>query len=129
MLAQEEVRVIVVDDAVDTREATAAVLNASGYLTREAADSTTALGLIQQWLPHCVILDIDMPGIDGVELARHIRANYGGTVTLVALSGFDAFHPRVKTISGIVDHAMCKPCDFPELLGILEGLRPVRKLA
>ena len=129
MLARQELRVVVVDDSADTTEMMTALLNASGYAAREASDATTALGLIQQWLPHGVVLDIDMPGIDGVDLARHIRANYGHTMTLIALSGWGADHPRVKAIAGIVDHAMCKPCDFAELVGLLEPLRAIGKLS
>lgn len=127
MLVQEELRVVVVDDSADTTEVMTALLNANGFAAREASDAPAALGLIQQWLPHCVVLDIDMPGIDGVDLARHLRANYGDTLTLIAVSGWGADHPRVRAIAGIVDHSMCKPCDFAELMGLLEPLRPVRK--
>jgi DNA-binding response OmpR family regulator len=127
VLAQEELRIAVVDDSADMTEVMTTLLNANGYKARGAGDATTALGLIHHWLPHAVLLDIDMPGIDGVELARHIRANYGSTIMLVALSGFGASHPRVKTIATIVDHAMSKPCNFTALMATLDLLHAFRK--
>jgi DNA-binding response OmpR family regulator len=123
LLAQEALRIVVVDDSADMTDVMTALLNAHGYTAREAGDATTALGLVQQWLPHVVLMDIDMPGIDGVELARHLRANYGRTLRLIALSGLDASNPKVKAISGIVDHCLCKPCNFAELMGLLAPLR------
>lgn len=126
MLGQELLRVVVVDDSAETTEVMTALLNANGYVAKDASDATSALGLIQKWLPHCVLLDIDMPGIDGVELALHIRANYGRTMTLIALSGWDASHPRVREISGIVDHCLCKPCNLQQLVALLEPLRAWR---
>lgn len=128
MRANEEMRIVVVDDSADMTEVMTTLLNASGYTAREAGDATTALGLIQKWLPHCVLMDIDMPGIDGVELARHIRANYGRSMALIALSGWEPSHPKVKAIGEIVDHCLSKPCDFDLLMALLEPLRaPVRQ--
>lgn len=127
MLAQEELRIVVVDDSAEATELMTTLLNAHGYSAREAGDATTALGMIQHWLPHAVLLDIDMPGIDGVELARHIRANYGRTMTLIAISGWDAAHPKVKSISAIVDHCLSKPCEFSELTSLLQPLQSLRR--
>ena len=122
----EKLRIVVVDDSADATEPLVALLTSDGYEAVAAGDATTALGLIQRGLPHCVVMDIDMPGIDGVELARHLRANYGHTMMLIALSGWDASHPRVQAIAGIVDHTLSKPCDYVRLLDWLDDIRVPR---
>ena len=126
MAGIEKLRIVVVDDNVDATEAMVELLNADGFETHAAGEATTALGLIQRHLPHCVILDIDMPGIDGVELARHLRANYGQSLMLIALSGWDARHASVREIADIVDHTLSKPCDYGRLFDWLDSMRTPR---
>ena len=64
------VRVVVVDDDHDVAEVLAEILKGNGYEVRVAHDGLVALAVIEDYRPHCVVLDVNLPGLDGGELAR-----------------------------------------------------------
>jgi CheY-like chemotaxis protein len=81
-------RVLIADDNRDLRVSFAAILRESGHEVRLAADGSEALHIAEQWQPEFVVLDIHMPGIDGYEVARRLRARFPSTaVRLVMMSG------------------------------------------
>ena len=120
----DELRIVVVDDFVDAAESLARVLELNGYSVRCAHDGIQALKLIEQWPPLCVILDIDMPGLDGLELSTRLRQRYGDDIVLIAVTGWDKDDPRVAGTYKIVDHYLPKPVDPAELR---RALPPVRE--
>src|SRR5262249_20334195 len=82
-------RILVVDDNVDAAESLAVLLRLEGHEVRTAHDGPTALAAAQAHSPEMVILDLGMPAMDGVEVARRLRALPGPKgVLLVALSGW-----------------------------------------
>jgi CheY-like chemotaxis protein len=84
----EKRRILVADDNRDLRLSFAAILRDSGHEVRLAADGTEALQLAEQWQPEFVVLDVHMPGIDGYEIARRLRAQFPPTaMRLVMMSG------------------------------------------
>jgi CheY-like chemotaxis protein len=83
----DEARVIVVDDAVDVAEAMACALTADGYKVWVAHDGNEALEMVAAHDPHCVLFDIDMPGLDGSELSKRLRDAHGDDLILVAVTG------------------------------------------
>lgn len=118
----DEVRVVVVDDSADAAEGLAVYLGQSGYATRTASDGAAALALVQTFLPHCVLLDVNMPGMDGLEFARHMRTRFVDDVVLIAVTGAPPSDATVKATFGLVDHYLQKPIHFPDLDKILPPL-------
>lgn len=118
-MAGDDVRVLVVDDLVDAANTLAWALQASGYQVQTAHDGRQALQSIQACAPHCVILDIDMPDIDGCELSRELRRMYGDDLVLIAMTGREENDLRVAETFVRVDHYLKKPFAMDELHKIL----------
>jgi len=111
----DDVRVLVVDDVVDAAEALAETLALSGYKVWIATDGAVALALVEEHKPHCVLLDIGMPGMDGNELTRTLRTRYGDDIVLIAVTGREHDDARVSDTFERVDHYLQKPVD-PDVL-------------
>ena len=118
----DAVRVVVVDDAEDAAEALACALRLDGYQVWIAPDGLQALTLIEQVKPHCVLLDIDMPGIDGSELTRRLRERYQDDLVLIAVTGWSVQDERVKATFERADHYLQKPFDPVVLRKLLPPL-------
>lgn len=110
-IAHDEVRVVVVDDHLPAADAMAQSLQLDGYEARIAAGGQEALDLVARFHPHCVILDINMPGMDGCELAQRLRAAYGADLVLIAITGYGDQSQRVAQTLPLVDHFLKKPVD------------------
>jgi signal transduction histidine kinase len=85
------VRVLLVEDDPDAREVTAAGLTKSGFEVHAVSGAVKALELLDVWLPDVVVSDIGMPGVDGYEFVRLLRARppeRGGNVVALALTAF-----------------------------------------
>lgn len=121
-MVNDEVHVVVVDDSPDAAEMLAMALQLDGYRVRIAGDGLQALALISESQPHCVLLDIDMPGLDGFELAKRLRAQYVDEIVLIAVTGRAVDDSRVAGAFRIVDHYLSKPLDHARLKKLL---RPV----
>lgn len=107
----EAFRVLVVDDSEDLAAAMAATLELDGYEVRTATDGQQALATMQDYMPECVLLDIDMPGMGGIEVARRLRALYGSDVVLIAVTGWGEEDLRVSQEFADFDHYLRKPVD------------------
>ncbi len=106
--------VLVIDD---DRKITAALrrgLAYQGYRVDVAHDGTAGLELARRWAPDVVILDILMPGIDGLEVCRRLRA--GGDVRVLLLTARDSIEDRVVGLETGADDYLVKPFAFAELL-------------
>jgi len=111
----DDVRVLVVDDVFDAAEVLAETLALSGYKVWIATEGAAALALVEEHKPHCVLLDIGMPGMDGNELTRTLRTRYGDDIVLIAVTGREHDDERVSDTFERVDHYLQKPVD-PDLL-------------
>ncbi len=111
----DDVRVVVVDDVADAAEVLAETLRLSGYKVWTATDGAAALALVEAEHPHCVLLDIGMPGMDGNELTRTLRTRYGDDIVLIAVTGREHDDERVSDTFARVDHYLQKPVD-PDVL-------------
>ena len=109
--ASDEVRVVVVDDYLPAAEAMGEALAMDGYEVRVVPGAREALALIADFHPHCVILDINMPGMDGCELAQELRSTYGADMVLIAVTGYGDLSQRVAQTLPLVDHFLNKPVD------------------
>jgi len=87
---------------------------------RVAYDGETALGIIPEFKPHLVIMDVGMPGMDGCETARRIRQLPGGkNLILTALSGWGHDDIRRQTAEAGFDHHFVKPMQVKALERLL----------
>ena len=123
-------RVLVVDDNRDSADSLAALLQMLGHRTTVAYDGPSALRAATAEPPDCVFVDIVMPGMNGYELARRLRAEPTlGRVKLVALSAFsDPVHAERAADAGF-DHRLTKPASPAELEGLLTMLDKIKELA
>ncbi len=81
--------ILLVDDNVDSIESLALLLELFGHRVRSVNDGLAALKAADEALPQVVVMDIGMPGIDGYEVARRLRAAYpDAPLMLIALSGY-----------------------------------------
>ena len=114
---------LVVDDVLDAAEALAFTLQADGYTVQMAHDGVSALALIDSFVPHCVLLDIDMPAMDGQELASRLRLRFGDAVVLIAVTGWGRADDRFTKAFELFDHYLRKPFDTSVLHKVLPPLR------
>jgi DNA-binding response OmpR family regulator len=115
----DAVRLVVVDDILDAADALAMKLELDGYHVRKAYSAEQAVLAIEDHHPHCVLLDICMPGMDGYELATLLRHRYKDDVVLIAVTGADETQARVSSAFSVVDHHLRKPVDSNELRRLL----------
>lgn len=113
-------RILVVDDNVDSALGLARLLRRRGYTVDVAHDGPSALECAQASPPAVVLLDIGLPGMDGYEVARRMRAGAvcRGTL-LVALTGYGQEEDRAHAHAAGFDHHCVKPIDFQVLLQLL----------
>lgn len=109
-------RVLVVDDNADSADSLGMLLRSLGTEVRTVYDGPLALEVVQDYRPDAVFLDIGMPGMDGLEVARRIR-RYPGLegVLLVALTGWGQPTDRELTRAAGFDHHLVKPAQ-PHIL-------------
>jgi CheY-like chemotaxis protein len=107
-------RVLVADDNADARESLSFLLRLLGYDVAEAEDGPAALAAARSFRPDAAILDLAMPGMDGLELARRLRAVPElGEVVLVAVTGHA--HQEVPVAEAGFAAYLLKPCEVTEL--------------
>ena len=113
-------RVMVVDDSLDTAETMALALELFGCETRMAHTAAAALELASEFAPHVALLDIGLPDYNGYELARRLRAlPVGLDVTLIAATGWGQEKDRTLALDAGFDHHLTKPIDFEQLRMLL----------
>ena len=122
-----EPRVLVVEDDEDIALALQRSLRMEGYEVRIAADGEAALDSAGAFHPDLVVLDLGLPKLDGIEVARRLRAD--GDVPILMLTARDALESRVEGLDSGADDYLVKPFERQELLARLRALlrrRPPR---
>jgi two-component system, OmpR family, KDP operon response regulator KdpE len=107
-------RILVVDDEPQIRKALSVNLAARGYDVDLAASGEEALALAASHRPDLVLLDIGLPGIDGVEVVRGLRG--WSTVPIIMLSVRDAETDKVRALDAGADDYVSKPFGMDEVL-------------
>src|SRR6266403_4973946 len=120
-------RVLVVEDDEEIAQVLQRSLRLDGYEVRLAADGETALAEASAYHPDLVILDLGLPRLDGIEVARRLRA--GDDVPILMLTARDAVESRVEGLDAGADDYLVKPFERQELLARMRALlrrRPPR---
>ena len=121
--------ILVADDNADASWALAQLLRRAGHRTRRAAGGAEALERAFEQTPDVAVLDIGMPDIDGVEVARRLRAAPATRdIVLVALTGWSSASDRARALEAGFDALLSKPADLQALLGAIERATTARRL-
>lgn len=115
-------RVLVVDDYREAAEALQMLLAADGFECRALEDPFAVCEAACEWRPFAVLLDIKMPGLDGFELARRLRADpLTSDMLLVACTAFSSRADRARAKAAGFDAHCAKPLTPERLLRVLES--------
>jgi two-component system CheB/CheR fusion protein len=113
-------RVVIVDDNVDAAEALRVLLELRGHAVTVAHDGAAGLELLSCTEPDVVLLDINLPGVDGLQIARSIRSRGGAhRPLLVAITGLGRDDDRRRSVDAGFDHHLVKPIDPASLAALL----------
>jgi two-component system OmpR family response regulator len=114
-------RILVVDDEESIRDVAGTSLELAGFEVRTAADGYAALRAIDDFAPHLVLLDVNMPGVDGFEVVRRIRAA-GHATPVVFLTARDGVEDAVSGFGAGGDDYVTKPFHLKVLLARVEAV-------
>src|SRR5918992_993235 len=118
--SSRRLRVLVVDDNIDAAEGLAFWFRLKGFEERMAFDGPAALTAAEDFHPEVVILDIGLPGLDGFEVARRLRAQPGmAHALLIALSGYGPAQDRRCAQAAGFDYHLAKPVDPDKLYTLI----------
>ena len=112
-------RVMVVDDNHDSADTMAELIRIWGHEVRTANDGPSALECARGFRPQVVLLDVGLPGMDGYELARRLRAEGLAGTLLVSVTGYGQDEDRRRAAEAGFDHHLTKPVDPDTLLRIV----------
>jgi two-component system, OmpR family, response regulator len=114
-------RVLVVDDYADAADALQLLLIANGFECRAVHDAREVCTIAAAWQPFAVVLDIAMPELDGLELARRLRAAPDTThMLLIACTGYASSLDRERARAAGFDAHSAKPLTPQRLLALLQ---------
>jgi two-component system response regulator MprA len=114
-------RILVVDDDRAVRDALRRALTLGGYEVEIAEDGIQCLDMVAQSVPDAVVLDVGMPGVDGLEVCRRLR-QLENRVPILILTARDAVADRIDGLDMGADDYMVKPFDVGELKARLRAL-------
>ncbi len=116
-------RILVVDDNRDAADSLGALLQMLGAEVRVVHDGKAALDSFEAFHPRVTLLDLGMPGMDGYEVARHIRARPDARgATLIALTGWGQERDRHRTAEAGFDGHLIKPVDIDTVAAALASV-------
>lgn len=115
--------VVFVDDDELIRTSICAVLDMFGIVVQDFSNGIDALNCIERGRPDAVLLDLNMPAMDGFEVARRVRAQCGTSLRLVALTAVDNPRQREAARMAGFDEFLTKPASGAEIVAALMGER------
>jgi two-component system response regulator MprA len=113
--------VLLVDDDAPIRRMLERTLAAEGYAVAAVADGGAALAQVERSLPDVIVLDVAMPGMDGLAVTRRLRAK-GLPVPILLLTARDALQERVAGLDAGADDYLVKPFEVDELSARIRAL-------
>ena len=113
-------RVLVVEDDEEIAQTLQRSLRLDGYEVRIAGDGEAALGAANDFVPDLVVLDLGLPKLDGMDVAKRLRGN--DDVPILMLTARDALEARVEGLDSGADDYLVKPFERQELLARLRAL-------
>ena len=121
--ASQRKRILVVDDNVDAAEAVSRLLRVRQHEVMVVHDGVAALAAANQMNPDVVLLDLGLPKLDGIAVARRLRQRTDGPrPLLVATTGFGQAEDKARTAAAGFDHHLTKPIDPRELHALVQAI-------
>jgi two-component system cell cycle response regulator DivK len=110
--------ILVVDDNLDNRDLTRILLECEGYEVRLAEDAAQALGMFETYRPKLILMDVQLPGMDGLELTRRLRQKPAlRDVIIVALSAYAMVAEKANALVAGCDGYITKPINTRTFAG------------
>ena len=124
MTAGEKRKILIVDDQFGIRILLNEIFQKEGYITYEAANGEQALRIVKNEHPELVILDMKIPGMDGLDILKHIRRDYDDikVIIMTAYGELDMIQEAMEY--GAITH-FAKPFDIDELIEAVQKQLPV----
>ena len=105
-------RILIVDDNATNLKLTAYLVKAKGYEVMTATDAETAVAAIREHPPQLILMDVQMPGIDGLELTRRLKADPATAgILIVAVTAYAMKGDQDKAMAAGCDGYVTKPID------------------
>ncbi len=121
-LAARDARIVIVEDMPDNRDMLCSLLELEGYQVDTAKDANEALRVIRKHRPGVALIDIGLPGMDGLKLARKLRRDPSNKhLYLIALTGYSSKADRRATQKAGFDAHLVKPLNIDELAELLSA--------
>jgi signal transduction histidine kinase/ActR/RegA family two-component response regulator len=116
-------RIVVVEDNADVRESLRHALELEGHEVHDASDGPLGVAVILRLCPDVALIDIGLPGFDGYQVARRVRASATGkSVHLVALTGYGQPEDRRHALEAGFDTHVVKPVSLDALLAAIDAV-------
>ena len=118
--------ILIAEDSADSREMMQMLLGLRGYSVVMAADGCEAVELALESFPDLILLDLELPGVDGLSVARHLRRRSDfKNIPIIILSGHDPMEHRQSALDAGCTDYLLKPLDFEKLDSILQNEVPL----
>ena len=122
-------RILVVDDNEQIRTLLERILVPEGHDVRTATDGLAALAEVRRWAPDVVLLDVEIPGMDGFEVCRQLKADPATRLTpVVLLTALSSVDDRIVGLDAGADEFLSKPVHVHELKARIRSLTRVKRL-
>jgi two-component system, OmpR family, response regulator MprA len=115
------VRILVVEDDAAVRNSVSRALRLEGYETELHEEGASAIRSLQVAAPDAILLDLQLPDVDGLEICRRVRAT-GDRTPILMVTARDAVDDRVAGLDAGADDYLVKPFDLAELFARLRAL-------
>lgn len=119
--ANDGLRILVVDDEDSMRDLVSTALEFVGYSVRSAASGFAGLAAVAEFSPHLIVLDVNMPGLDGVEMCQRLR-QAGDTTPVIFLTARDAVSDTVQGFAAGGDDYLTKPFHLQVLVARVQAV-------
>ena len=115
--------VLIVDDNPMNMKLVRVLLTGEGYEVRTASDALEALDILKEWRPLLILMDIQLPGIDGLELTRRLKADPGtDQIIIIGLTAYAMKGDEERILAAGCDAYIAKPIDTRTLPGVIATL-------
>jgi CheY-like chemotaxis protein len=115
--------ILIVDDNPANLRLARMLLTTEGYQVRTAGDAEEALQVLEEFRPRLILMDLQMPGMDGFELTRRLKADPGTSgIIVLALTAYAMKGDEARAREAGCDGYVAKPIDTRELPGVIARL-------